>query len=357
MKLDRSLLLRILPWGLFGAALFFFAVVGFSSKEAAGCVVSISADGSHLGDLLTTSDLEIQINGLPLSLDLSQTAPIAAPVSLSCETANILTWTTSDRNLQLSWNGQKLSSPAMIEVDQLSPQTTATLTIRKGDCQRSVTIQTLPDSFPTVQFTGHSHSEGDFYGDLMNDDGDSYIFKMDNDGQLLYYYRGFYNKSGSVMNFQKHEIDGVTYYSFFEPTANISDHLLYMGVQYGHINILDDQYQRIKQIELLPSDALPTGGMCENHEFLMLGENHYLITGSVDQNIWMSSERRYVRIKAALIQEIQDDEVIFEWCSSDYPALLKQSVENNDYRTRTISIMPRITRISTVCASTQAMAM
>ena len=86
MKLDRSLLLRILPWGLFGAALFFFAVVGFSSKEAAGCVVSISADGSHLGDLLTTSDLEIQINGLPLSLDLSQTAPIAAPVSLSCET-------------------------------------------------------------------------------------------------------------------------------------------------------------------------------------------------------------------------------------------------------------------------------
>lgn len=54
MKLDRSLLLRILPWGLFGAALFFFAVVGFSSKEAAGCVVSISADGSHLGDLLTT---------------------------------------------------------------------------------------------------------------------------------------------------------------------------------------------------------------------------------------------------------------------------------------------------------------
>lgn len=65
----------------------------------------------------------------------------------------------------------------MIEVDQLSPQTTATLTIRKGDCQRSVTIQTLPDSFPTVQFTGHSRSEGDFYGDLMNDDGDSYILK------------------------------------------------------------------------------------------------------------------------------------------------------------------------------------
>ncbi|WP_281693534.1 arylsulfotransferase family protein [Holdemania filiformis] len=331
MKWNRSDLLRLLPWGLLGLALIFFAALGFSSEEAAGCTVSISADGSHLGDLLTTSDLEIQINGLPLSLDLSQTAPIAAPLSLSRETANILTWTTSDRDLRLSWNGQKLTSPATIEVDQLSPQTTATLTIRKGDCRRNVTVQTLPDSFPAVQFTGHSLSEGDYYGDLMNDDGDSYIFKMDNDGQLLYYYRGFYNKSGSVMNFQKHEIDGVTYYSFFEPTANISDHLLYMGVQYGHINILDDQYQRIKQVELLPSNALPTGGMCENHEFLMLGENHYLITGSVDQNIWMSSERRYVRIKAALIQEIQDDEVIFEWCSSDYPALLKQSVENNDY--------------------------
>lgn len=292
MKWNRSDLLRLLPWGLLGLALIFFAALGFSSEEAAGCTVSISADGSHLGDLLTTSDLEIQINGLPLSLDLSQTAPIAAPLSLSRETANILTWTTSDRDLRLSWNGQKLTSPATIEVDQLSPQTTATLTIRKGDCRRNVTVQTLPDSFPAVQFTGHSLSEGDYYGDLMNDDGDSYIFKMDNDGQLLYYYRGFYNKSGSVMNFQKHEIDGVTYYSFFEPTANISDHLLYMGVQYGHINILDDQYQRIKQVELLPSNALPTGGMCENHEFLMLGENHYLITGSVDQNIWMSSERR-----------------------------------------------------------------
>ena len=82
----------------------------------------------------------------------------------------------------------------------------------------------------------------------MNDDGDSYIFKMDNDGQLLYYYRGFYNKSGSVMNFQKHELDGVVTYSFFEPSADISDHLLYMGVQYGHINLLDDQYQLIQQM-------------------------------------------------------------------------------------------------------------
>ena len=126
MKWNRSDLLRLLPWGLLGLALIFFAVLGFSSEEAAGCAVSISADGSHLGDLLTTSDLEIQINGLPLSLDLSQTAPIAAPLSLSRETAKILTWTTSDRDLQLSWNGQKLTSPAAIEVDQLSPQTTAT---------------------------------------------------------------------------------------------------------------------------------------------------------------------------------------------------------------------------------------
>ena len=331
MKFDRSFWLRILPWGLFGAALIFLAVQVFSPEEAAGCAVSISADGTHIGDLLTTSDLEIQINGLPLNVDLSETAPLVAPLSLSRETTNILTWTSSDRNLQISWNGQKLTSPAAIEVETLSPQQSSVLTIRKGDCQRNVTVQLLPDSFPTVQFTGHSTSAGDYYGDLMNDDGDSYIFKMDNDGQLLYYYRGFYNKSGSVMNFQKHELDGVVTYSFFEPSADISDHLLYMGVQYGHINLLDDQYQLIQQIELLPSEHLPAGGMCENHEFLMLGENHYLLTGSVDQNLWVSSEQRYVRVKAALIQEILNGEVIFEWCSSDHPALLRQSVENNDY--------------------------
>ena len=60
MKWNRSDLLRLLPWGLLGLALIFFAALGFSSEEAAGCTVSISADGSHLGDLLTTSDLEIQ---------------------------------------------------------------------------------------------------------------------------------------------------------------------------------------------------------------------------------------------------------------------------------------------------------
>lgn len=55
MKWNRSDLLRLLPWGLLGLALIFFAALGFSSEEAAGCTVSISADGSHLGDLLTTS--------------------------------------------------------------------------------------------------------------------------------------------------------------------------------------------------------------------------------------------------------------------------------------------------------------
>lgn len=115
MKFDRSFWLRILPWGLFGAALIFLAVQGFSPEEAAGCAVSISADGTHIGDLLTTSDLEIQINGLPLNVDLSETAPLVAPLSLSRETTNILTWTSSDRNLQISWNGQKLTPPPRLK--------------------------------------------------------------------------------------------------------------------------------------------------------------------------------------------------------------------------------------------------
>src|SRR5699024_2023658 len=37
------------------------------------------------------------------------------------------------------------------------------------------------------------------------------------------------------------------------------------------------------------------------------------------------------KVLAAYIQEIKDDEIVWEWISTDYPEFYKNSVENNDY--------------------------
>lgn len=288
-----------------------------------------SFDGQHLYDEITTSELEILINDIPLELDLTKLHQVATPKLLSTEINNRISFTTNNKT-EVYINGEKIDENTTFMVDELSPLNNLELMIKNGKQVRYVELKTLPEDFPTLQFTGYSTSEGDFYGDLLNDESNSFIFKMSSAGDLLFYFTEF-NEHGSLMNFQKHNVNGEVYYSYFNPSENFKDHLPFTGIEYGAIDIMDSEYHVINSLELLPSEKLPQGGYVENHDFIMIDKNHYLLTGAVDRNVYMDDLGTYTRVKAAYIQEIKEGEVIFEWDSSDHPELFAQSVENNDY--------------------------
>ncbi len=298
-------------------------------------LITISNDGQHIGDSLTSVDLEMSINGFDLEVDLSKFNPTISARSLSSETSNIFQFETNDESVEVFLNGVKVNNTTTFDIPVLKQEEVIELTIVKGNSQRNITLQTLPDEFPTLQFSGYSPSEGDFYGDVLNDYGQSYVYKYDNYGNLLFYYGDYFDNRGSTMNLEKHTIEDKVYYSFFRPSKDSSDQLLYIGINYGEIVLLNDQYQFLTSLELFPSESNPAGGYVENHDFMMLGENHYVLLGAVDENIYMPDINEFARVKAAYIQEVKDGNVIFEWNSTEYPEFFSSSITGNDYTNTT----------------------
>ncbi len=332
MKKQISLVLVLIA--LFGGVCIIIGSLLLSStteQSNQSNIVTISSDGQYIGDSITSIDLNMTINGFDLEVDLSELNPTISAQSLSAETANVFQFETTDKNVEVYLNNVKVNNSTTFEVESLDQEEEITITIKKGSSQRNITLQTLPDEFPTLQFSGYSPSEGDFYGDILNDYGHSYVYKYDNYGNLLFYYGGYQNARGSVMNFEKHVVDQQTYYSFFSPNTDTATQLLYSGITYGEIIILNDQYQYVESLELFPSESNPAGGYVENHDFMMLGENHYILLGALDENIYMSDINEYARIKTAYIQEVIDGEVIYEWYSSDYTEFFYSALEGNDY--------------------------
>ncbi len=292
--------------------------------------VTLSEDGQHIGDSITSVDLKIIINGFELELDLSEYNPIVSAYSLSAETQNVFEYTTTDDDIEVYLNYELVNGKTTFIPERLDQEEEVIITIKKNNDQRNITLQTLPDQFPTLQFTGASISVGDFYGDVFTGSY-SYVYKFSNIGELLYYGGGYHNDRGTVMNLEKHDIDGEIYYSFFKPNTDTSTQLLFSGITYGEIILMDDQYQLLDTLTLFPTESNPSGGYVENHEFVMIDENHYILVGAIDENVYMSNINEFARVKAVYIQEVKDGEVLFEWNSTDYPEFYSTAVENNDY--------------------------
>lgn len=156
--------------------------------------------------------------------------------------------------------------------------------------------------------------------------------QMDGSGTII-----FYGYAPGCSDFKPHTINGKTYYSVmygsgaFNP-AKVS----------GIAMILDDTYAVVDQIRFLhPNWGMPENQKLDTHEVLMLGVGHYIIQSYVPKRVTNIPETvpSYSpfgsRVLAAVIQEIKDGELIFQWDSTDYPELYGLSEQNNDFTNST----------------------
>lgn len=273
-----------------------------------------------INDLLTTADLTIYVNQNPLLLDLTQNNTIISAKSLNTEFENILTYKTDDPELQIYVNDQMSIGSTPLKITKLDNNEYINIKIKKQHATRTYKLQTLPSSFPKISLTGKSPYPGDYYSDSFKDtSNDSFIYKMNNSGQLLFYLKETINDLGSVANFQKHKLsNGNILYSYFKPT-NSTDTISVPGVTNGSIVILNSQYQPIRELQLKKTNLVPEGGAVENHDFILLDENHYILTAAPIRTRYIESAKNYITLRENYIQEIKDGKVVFEWLSSNHP--------------------------------------
>lgn len=202
---------------------------------------------------------------------------------------------------------------------------------KTGDVHKYA-IRSLHSNSPDFTVYNNHPDQGFYYFNSNN-----FIYKMNTNGEIV-----FYKASDKwLSDFKRTEIDGKTYYSYQEEfdTTSISSNLGYVPsraiVMDDHYNIIDTVSYKLPSIEG-ESDNTVT---LDSHEFLILGEKHYLIQSYVPTivtNIPSSvlHAENGSKVLAAEIQEIKDGELIFSWKSSDHPELYGASSFCNDYFNR-----------------------
>lgn len=166
---------------------------------------------------------------------------------------------------------------------------------------------------------------------------EGYAFKMNHLGDIIFYYRDDTTSYRYINEFKKVECDGKTFYLI---TAQHNSHEWpSLGDGAGpnaKVIILDENYNLYNVIsELGQTERTQAGIPLDQHDFLMLGEGHYILMGylpvlatNLPENV--PHDVTGSRVVAAVIQEVIDDEVVFEWYSTDYPELYELLIGENE---------------------------
>lgn len=277
------------------------------------------------------SSVSFFVNGEPLTIDLNSSEVYYNVLTLNTEFETTITTSDTEHSIQI--NGEPMEQgESKLSLPAINKTTKITLDIDK----RRFYIRTFPDDFPTYTALGESSKDGFFYTVMGN-----YITKFDNTGNIVFYRKG---NGANLSPFRREEIDGEIMYSYMEYYSSLHHESL-SGAAYrtAALILLNEHYEKIDEVaSMAATDSVPEYFPPENHEYIVLGKNHYVLLAYVGKKVTNIPEdvpgsELGANVVACVFQEIKDGECIFEWDSTDYPELYELSLESCDY-TNTVSI-------------------
>lgn len=186
------------------------------------------------------------------------------------------------------------------------------------------TVNLMPSTFGDYTAEGESATAGDYYLSTY-DEEINYIFKLDNQENLIFYkatgdnaldFRKEYNSAGEVR---------YTYLQYLEGAfCGIA------GINPGCVVVMDENYNVIDELYYQTADGEES--LIDPHGFLYLDDGHYILTAyddvvvkDIPEELGAADNSAYLAV--LYIQEIQDGEVIWEFSSQDYPEFLSTTTE------------------------------
>ncbi len=262
------------------------------------------------------------------------------------KTAATLTWFDSQQMSSVSTNKIKLGDfpdhTVYINGVEVSSGDTAEVELDKLGKGIGIQVKLVEHSSgaETLYYIRTLHSA---YNNVTNGEGtgDGYyyftqsgnLYKMDTNGDIV-----FFSSNGAFcVNFTAHLINGEVYYSYAQQRNDSATPALEgAGATLSKHVIMNDQFEIIDEIVSLSTDmGMPEDHPFDHHEFVMIDVGHYIVTAyvavDVDNIPEDVCEGGQASVVAAVIQELKDGELIFQWNSTDYPELYAWSSKVSDY--------------------------
>ncbi|WP_411678501.1 aryl-sulfate sulfotransferase [Caproicibacter sp.] len=285
----------------------------------------------------TTQWVQFTINGYPQSMDLYQnhiwyeTPMLTTEQDTKVSVGNFSGYDITVNGKPIQPNGtvsfrlEKLLKSQSIKIELKDVNT--------GDI-RDEYVRTLPGSYEGGEVVSNRPQKGVYYFNA-----DNYIYKMDTAGNILFFKSVLpeFNSAGGN-DFKRTEIDGKVWYSYLEAGTS-ENHPDLAGVDYGCMKavVMDENYNEVDKIfSLVPNGSVTEGQPLDNHQFTILGDHHYLLSSYVGKRVdnipsSVTHSKFGARVVAAVIQEVQNGKVLFQWDSTEHPELYGMSVRNYDY--------------------------
>lgn len=191
-------------------------------------------------------------------------------------------------------------------------------------------INSYSTVFPAYEVSANSPYEGEYYLTTHNEKH-NYIFKLDNDGNLIFYKK----VESNPFDFKKIVTeDNKIRYGYLVVDKD-SERISGVGYSPTKLVIMDENYNEINTIKMSEYNEIEEGSSLENHDFIYLDDNHYILSSyqvvtpnNIPEELSKGNETQVV---AQVLQEVKDNEVIWQWVSTDYEELYYMSEEYNTF--------------------------
>ena len=288
----------------------------------------------EIKDSLSDKGVRIKINNELINLDFKNDNSVVSVNTLVANSQATVNVGNLD-GITLKIDGKEVNSneDTTIEIGKLSKDVKIRIEIvsnETGDF-RNYYLQTLPADFPTYTLDGKSNYDGDYLFNIGTYVAPFYIVQMNNQGEIVFYKR---DTTKSFWLFQQHNIDGKIRYSYFQ--ADPVDTPVVTGYHKGEVVVLDENYNEIDRVKLLPYGDLTAGYKPEGHDFYMIDDGHYILSAYVNKLVDnipsnLTTLGNSTKVVASVLQEIKDGEVVWQWDSTNDPKLYELSLENNEF--------------------------
>lgn len=307
-----------------------------SVASLAGC--AIQKQSSETGDDSATNpseptaesvDTVIYINGR--AVDFAEEGNTDLPL-LSVENG-ITVQVIKSGNEQVTVNEALVDDSVYLDIAAITRDGVIEIGIEDGDTVTTHRVNLMPSAFLDYTTEGESATDGDFYLSTY-DLSTNYIFKLNNQGDLIFYktitktdsngnevntngldFRKQYTSSGEVR---------YTYMPYLEDAFADGD---CAGINPGCVVVMDENYNVIDEIYY--TDENGDAILIDPHGFIWIDEGHYILTAYKQEIVEVPEELGATDNRADLavlyIEEIKDDEVLWEFSSADYSQFLSES--------------------------------
>ncbi len=263
-------------------------------------------------------DATITVNGEALTLIAEGTVELSQLSVENGVTVNV----EAGEGVSVTVNGEEVTDSVDLDITAITSDATIDITADDGEKQACFTVNLLPANFGEYETEGESATEGDYYLTTYRYSNSNYVFKLNGTGELV-----FYKKTPDIaLDFQKnYNSDGEARYTYL--LYQEEDFCGLEGINPACIVVMDEDYNEIETIYYTTSEG--EDRLVDPHGFIYLDDGHYILTSYVDEYLDVPEDLEATDNSAYMavlcIEEIQDGEILWEFCSADYEKFLYET--------------------------------